>query len=201
MHIGSRRVYPGELHSDFRICMRKIIKLSHVVALALIVLFCAAMKAACSEKQAPGQPKDPVYCVERVIDGDTLKVSGQGRVRLIGLDTPEVHYSDKLLRDAKRRKSDVGKIQELGRKASAFTKNLCLGKKVRLEFDVEKRDKYGRLLAYVYLEDGTFVNAKILEEGYGQVMTIPPNVRYADLFLQLQRQARNGRKGLWISGE
>ncbi len=68
---------------------------------------------------------------------------------------------------------------------------------MRLEFDVEKRDRYGRTLAYVYLEDGTFVNAKILEEGYGQVMTIPPNVKYSDHFLKLQREARAGNKGLW----
>jgi micrococcal nuclease len=64
------------------------------------------------------------------------------------------------------------------------------GKTVRLEFDVRRRDQYGRLLAYVYLEDGTFVNATLVEQGYGQVMTVPPNVRHQDLFLKLQREAR-----------
>ena len=181
--------------------MRKKIKLGHVVALAIVALSYGALKAAPHPKQSPGNPDQAVYYVERVVDGDTLKLSGGERVRLIGVDTPEVHYSDKLLRDAKRQNKDIRVIQELGRKASEFTKKLCGGKKVRLEFDVEKRDKYGRLLAYVYLEDGTFVNAKIMEEGYGQVMTIPPNVKYAGLFLQLQRQARDGRKGLWGSGE
>ena len=177
--------------------MRKKIKARHVVALVLIALSYAAMKVAPHAKQSPGETGETVYYVERVVDGDTLKLSGGERVRLIGVDTPEVHYSNKLLRDAKRQNKDIGTIQGMGRKASEFTKKLCDGKKVRLEFDVEKHDKYGRLLAYVYLEDGTFVNAKIMEEGYGQVMTIPPNVKYADLFLQLQRQARNGRKGLW----
>jgi micrococcal nuclease len=131
------------------------------------------------------------------VDGDTLKLSGGERVRLIGVDTPEVHYSDKLLRDAKRSGSDIKAIQAMGKKASDFTKGLCEGKRVRLEFDVEKRDRYKRLLAYVYLEDGTFINAKIIEEGYAQVMTIQPNVKYADLFLKLQREAREKGRGLW----
>ena len=68
---------------------------------------------------------------------------------------------------------------------------------MRLEYDVEKKDRYARTLAYVYLEDGTFVNAKILEEGYGQVMTVPPNVKNAQYFLDLERQARQNRAGLW----
>jgi micrococcal nuclease len=177
--------------------MRRKIKMGHVVALALVALSYAAMKVAPHAKQSTGQPKGQVYYVERVVDGDTLKLSGGERVRLIGVDTPEVHYGDKLLRDANKQGKDIRTIQELGRKASEFTKKLCGGKSVRLEFDTEKRDKYGRLLAYVYLEDGTFVNAKIMEEGYGHIMTIPPNVKYTDLFLELQRQARDGRKGLW----
>lgn len=146
---------------------------------------------------APQMAKDEAYYVSRVVDGDTIKLSDGERVRLIGVDTPEVHYSDKLLRDAKKSGRDAETIQAMGRSASAFTKSLVFGKKVKLEFDVEPRDRYGRLLAYVYLEDGTFVNAKILEEGYGQVLTIPPNVKYADRFIRLQQDARAGRKGLW----
>ena len=138
--------------------------------------------------------------VERVVDGDTLKLSNGERVRLIGIDTPEVHQSDKLLRDAKKSGKDVKTIQSLGQKASDFVKSMCAGKKVRLEFDVQKKDRYGRLLAYVYLEDGAFVNAKILEEGYAQTLTIPPNVKYAEKFVELQRNARDNRKGLWGMG-
>lgn len=141
--------------------------------------------------------KDDSLYVKRVVDGDTLKLSDNSRVRLIGVDTPEVYYSDKLVRDAYRSGKDINQIQALGRKASEFTKKLCEGKKIRLEFDVEKRDRYRRLLAYVYLEDGTFVNAKILEEGFGQVMTIPPDIKYADKFLSLEKEARQARKGLW----
>jgi micrococcal nuclease len=88
----------------------------------------------------------------------------------------------------------------MGKEASRFTRQLVEGKKVRLEFDAQKRDKYGRLLAYLYLEDGTFVNARIVEAGYAQVMTIPPNVKYADTFVGLQSQARKGDKGLWRDG-
>jgi len=85
----------------------------------------------------------------------------------------------------------------LGKRAHLFTKNLVEGKKVRLEFDVQKRDRYDRLLAYVYLEDGTFVNAEIVRQGYAQVMTIPPNVKYQELFLRLQKEARENGRGLW----
>lgn len=135
--------------------------------------------------------------VTRVIDGDTIQLETGERVRLIGIDTPEIHDSDKLYRDSRRTGQDARTIKKLGNLAYMFTKNLLEAKRISLEFDVEKRDKYERLLAYVYLKDGTFVNAKIIEEGYASLMTIPPNVKYADLFLKLYREARNNRKGLW----
>jgi micrococcal nuclease len=136
--------------------------------------------------------------VIRVIDGDTLQLANGERVRLIGIDTPEIHESDKLYRDSQRTKRDVNTIRQMGRRAYEFTKNLVEGKRVRLEFDVDKRDRYNRLLAYVYLkEDNTFVNAKIIEEGYASLMTIPPNVKQAQLFLQLNQEARRERRGLW----
>ncbi len=143
--------------------------------------------------------KHELFYVTRVVDGDTLKLSNGEKVRLIGIDTPELHYSNKLIRDARRSHRDIKTIQELGRRAAAFTEGLCYNKNVWLEFDVEKKDKYGRWLGYVYLEDGTFINAKILEEGYGQVMTIPPNVKYADYFVKLVKEARSNNKGLWAA--
>lgn len=135
--------------------------------------------------------------VKRVVDGDTLVLENGERVRLIGIDTPEVHESNKLYKDSRTTGQDVKAIQDLGRRASDFTKKLVEGKRVSLEFDVERRDKYGRMLAYVYLKDGTFVNAEIVKEGYASLMSIPPNVKYADLFLKLYRQARESRVGLW----
>ena len=137
------------------------------------------------------------YYVTRVIDGDTIKLSNGEHVRLIGIDTPEARYNEKALRDSRRSKQDLNVIFAMGKEASKFTKDLAQGKMVKLEFDVEKRDRYGRLLAYVYLEDGTFVNARVVEEGYAQVLTIPPDVKYADLFSKLQEKARVANKGLW----
>ena len=135
--------------------------------------------------------------VKRVIDGDTIELASGQRVRFIGIDTPEVHESRKLYNDSKRLKMDISVIQELGRKAYGFTRDLIEGKSVRLELDVEKYDKYGRLLAYAYLKDGTFVNAEIVKEGYASLMTIPPNVKSADLFLKLYQEARQDKRGLW----
>jgi len=136
--------------------------------------------------------------VRRVVDGDTLQLEGGERVRLIGIDTPEVHQSDKLFSDSQRSGEDIRTIQELGKRSSTFTKELVEGKFVRLEFDLEKYDKYDRLLAYVYLvDDGTFVNAEIIREGYASLLSIPPNVKYADKFQRLYQEARQERRGLW----
>ncbi|MDP3732263.1 MAG: thermonuclease family protein [Candidatus Omnitrophota bacterium] len=136
--------------------------------------------------------------VERAVDGDTLKLESGERVRLIGIDTSEMHESNKLYKDSQRSGEDVTTIQKLGRRAYEFTKKLVEGKRVSLEFDVERYDKYDRLLAYVYLKDGgTFVNAEIVKEGYASLMTIPPNVKYADLFVKLYQEARNNKRGLW----
>lgn len=173
-------------------------KLKHIQIIALIAaaaLYLGLRMA--SPAPSAAAAKDGRIYVERAIDGDTLKLSDGSRVRLIGIDTPELHYSDKLLRDAKRSAKKIKTIQAMGKKAALFTRQLCEGKAVRLEFDVDRIDRYRRLLAYVYLEDGTFINARILEEGYAQVLTVPPNVKYADHFLKLQQDARNKHKGLW----
>ncbi|PIQ87777.1 MAG: nuclease [Candidatus Omnitrophica bacterium CG11_big_fil_rev_8_21_14_0_20_43_6] len=119
------------------------------------------------------------------------------RVRLIGIDTPEIHESSKLNRDAQRSGQDLAVIKRMGNRSYEFTKALVEGKRVKLEFDVERFDKYKRILAYVYLADGTFVNAKIVEQGYASLLTYAPNVRYADLFTELYRQSRENRRGLW----
>lgn len=120
-------------------------------------------------------------------------------MRLIGIDTPESRYNSKLVRDSRRSRKDTETILKMGREASDFTRRLVEGKRVRLVFDAQRYDKYRRLLAYVYLEDGTFVNGRIIEEGYAQVMTIAPNVRYARTFLKLEREARRKGNGFWKS--
>jgi micrococcal nuclease len=75
--------------------------------------------------------------------------------------------------------------------------NLLNGKKVRLEFDFNRTDQYGRTLAYVYLEDGTFVNAELVKNGFAMTLTIPPNVKFANEFMKLQKDARENNRGLW----
>ena len=182
----------------------KTISLTGLLSLALICILFAyePVKVYLSESGKFNIPFGKSYnyaniLVARVVDGDTLKLENGERVRLIGIDTPEMHESQKLYRDSARTKQDISTIQKLGRRSYEFTKNLVEGKRVSLEFDEEKNDRYGRLLAYVYLKDGTFVNAKIVEEGYASLMTFPPNVKYVDLFLKLHQEARNGRKGLW----
>jgi len=121
--------------------------------------------------------------VKRVVDGDTIKLENGERVRYIGVDTPETKHPYK-------------KVQYFGKEASVFNTKLVEGKKIRLEYDVEKRDKYGRLLAYVYIDD-IFVNAELVKQGYARVMTIRPNTRYAEYFKKLQDQAKEEKKGLW----
>lgn len=121
-----------------------------------------------------------------MVDGDTIHVRIGGaveKVRYIGVNTPEVGHP--------RRGEEPG-----GREALALNRRLVGGKAVRLELDVQARDRYGRLLAYVWVGD-TMVNAELLRLGYAQVMTVPPNVRHQDLFLRLQRDAREAGRGLW----
>lgn len=139
---------------------------------------------------------DYVKCI-KVIDGDTIKIATGENVRLIGVDTPESRRNKKLYRDADRSKEDVDAIIAMGKESAKFTTGLVLGKDVRLEFDVQKKDRYGRLLAYVYLKDGTFVNAEIVRQGYASPMTVPPNVKHEELFRNIYREARENKRGLW----
>jgi micrococcal nuclease len=136
-----------------------------------------------------------------VYDGDTIKLADAEKVRFVGIDTPESSRNKKLFRDASRSGEDINKILAMGRSAKEYTKGLLEGRRVRLEFDIEKRDKYGRLLAYVYrVDDGLFVNEDIIRNGYAYPMTIPPNVRHADEFKKLFREAQKAERGLWSSG-
>jgi micrococcal nuclease len=136
--------------------------------------------------------------VSHVYDGDTIKLANGEKVRFVGIDTPESSENKKLFRDAQRSHQDVQEILRMGRAASEYTKSLLNDRRVRLEFDIEKRDKYGRLLAYVYrADDGLFINEDIIKNGYAYPMTIPPNVRYADEFKKLFREAQKAKRGLW----
>jgi len=139
--------------------------------------------------------------VTKITDGDTLKVIYRGDkegVRLIGIDTPESRKNAKAKKDAERSGNDVKTITALGKEATKYTKSLVrVGDEVELEFDVQKRDKYGRLLAYVYLKDGRMLNEEIIKGGYASLMTIPPNVRYVNNFMKAYKDAREHKRGLW----
>jgi micrococcal nuclease len=137
---------------------------------------------------AVGLPDGVDIAVERVVDGDTIVVTGRRNVRLIGVDAPET-------KDPNR---PVGCY---GKEASGFLASLVPeGTAVRLVGDVEQEDRYGRLLAYVYRRsDGLFVNAELVRAGYADVLTIPPNVAHADEFVALAAQARLTSQGLWAA--
>src|SRR5947209_5381517 len=134
-------------------------------------------------------------------DGDTLRValaSGSVRVRLIGIDAPETSHGDRAARQGKQLGKDAATIARLGRLAKAAAERLAPpGTPVRVETDVQTHDRYGRLLAYVFLRDGRMVNEELVRQGWTMVFTIPPNVRYADRFVRAQRDARQHRRGLW----
>ena len=149
----------------------------------------ADLETSAAERAAwPDPPKDAVAAkVQRVSDGDTFVAVVKGRrerIRVIGVDTPE--------------SVDPNRPDEpYGEEASNFAKHYLDGETVRLAGDAEPRDRYGRMLAYVWLRDGTFWNALLVAEGYAQQLTIPPNVTYASLFRRLVAEARRNDRGLW----
>ena len=126
-------------------------------------------------------PEGETATVTDVIDGDTIDVTLNGReerIRYIGIDTPE--RGDYFYEEATEANADY-----------------VLGQTVILVKDVSETDRYGRLLRYVYLEDGTFVNAELVWEGYAHAYTFPPDVGYSDYFLELEQEARTDGRGLW----
>ena len=123
------------------------------------------------------------YPVHRVVDGDTVVLETIGTVRLIGVDTPETVDPRK-------------PVQAFGAEASRFLHSLLDGQQVRLEFDQQRTDKYGRTLAYLYLPDNTFVNREIVAQGYGHAYLKYP-FKWMEQFREAERGAREARLGLW----
>lgn len=144
--------------------------------------------ALAATRQAAGPPAAPQgqVAVVRIVDGDTLIVTGGVRVRLIGINTPESVDPDR-------------PVECFGKEAAAALARLVPpGTPVRLTYDVERTDRFGRTLAYLYrTSDGLFINAALVEQGFAQPATYPPNVAHAAEFAVLAGQARQGRMGLW----
>ena len=130
------------------------------------------------------------YKVSKITDGDTFYVttssSEKYKIRLIGIDAPETRNVGVKVRK-----------EYFGTEAKIFVTQLLKNRKVKLTFDVQKTDRYGRVLAYVYLENGIFLNQYLVEKGYAVVSTFPPNVKFVEVFTKAEKSARNKKLGLW----
>lgn len=130
--------------------------------------------------------------VIRVIDGDTVEIKGGKAARYIGIDTPET-----------RKKTEKGwkKVSDpYGEEAKRFNEQLVLGKDIRFEFDVQKQDRYKRLLVYCFVKDGdkeVFAQAELLKNGLAYLYTFPPNVKYTKVLVEALKSARANRRGVW----
>jgi micrococcal nuclease len=154
---------------------------------ALVAVIVGGAGGCGSTSRSP--PNDPDLApVTTVTDGDTLHVAYAGkdeRVRLIGVDSPEVAWYG-------------GDGECFGEESALFARRLLAGRSVGLEFDRERRDRFGRLLAYVYLEDELF-NLTLVTLGYARADPFPPNTSRAEAFAQAEETARSEGRGLWSS--
>ena len=124
------------------------------------------------------------HTVKWVNDGDTIILANGKRVRYIGINAPEIDHEDQ-------------KAQPYGYQARSFNKEQVMSKRIRLEYDVERYDRYGRLLAYIFLQDGSFINARLLQAGLAFCLFRNPNVRYNTILLKAQQDAMNLKNGMW----
>jgi micrococcal nuclease len=122
--------------------------------------------------------------VRWVIDGDTIILTNGRHVRYIGINTPEIEHEHQ-------------KAEPYGYHAKKYNEKLVFSKTVRLQFDKERHDHFGRLLAYVFLPDGTFINQAMIAQGYAYLLPQKPNIKYAKILLQAQREAMSAKKGMW----
>ncbi len=150
----------------------------------IIIIIIIAYNIISTEKPPENFENMKKTVVERVVDGDTIIISGGERIRMIGINTPESV-------------KEAGEVEHFGIEASKYTKDKLEGKTIYIEKDVSDRDDYGRLLRYIYLEDGTFYNEKIVKEGYAFAGTYPPDVKYNEILHDAEDYARENNLGLW----
>ena len=199
---------------------KKNIKKYFLISFIVLIFFCIA-------KIIPAYVDEKIVTydkVKRIVDGDTIVLEEQGAVRLIGVDTPEYHDSEKLLRVSRQTGISLAAIKKLGEDAKEFTEKIANGKNVRVQFDINNNkinhiDKYNRLLAYVFVFDvdenipnlvwinfgdkgeerkAVFLNASIIKAGYGEAYRYfqYQNKRY---FIGLEKEAREALRGLWLT--
>jgi micrococcal nuclease len=162
--------------------LKKVKFISYLFFILVVIFYLAHERFSLSRQNAP----DNFVTVVSVSDGDTVSVildKRREKVRLIGIDAPELGQ------------------KPWGAEAKKYLETLLgsSGWKVELQFDVEKRDKYGRILAYLKTTDGKLINLLMVRNGYAMLFTIPPNVRYAAELRAAQREAREKRLGIWGS--
>lgn len=154
------------------------LKFLQIVLLFLVVMLNAQLK------------ENIFYKVSKISDGDTFYVKTENsekfKIRLIGIDAPESYNVGTKVRK-----------EYFGEEAKIHMKHILENKKVKLAFDVQKTDRYGRVLAYAYLENGVFLNQYLVEQGYAVVATFPPNVKFVESFAKAEKLARNKKRGLW----
>jgi len=128
------------------------------------------------------------YSIKKEVDGDTFWLDDGcdgAKIRFIGMDAPESRNMFKI------------KEEPYGKESTKYLHQLIVNQKVRVEFDVQKKDRYNRILAYCFLQDGTFLNDIMVKSGYALVDTHPPNIKYQDLFIKSQKYARQNNLGIW----
>jgi len=164
----------------------------------LSILLISLFLCSCTTFQGHSAETTSFILCTRVVDGDTIVVKGIGKIRLIGVDTPETKHPRK-------------PVEYFGKEASAFTKKMVEGKRVRLEYDWQKKDKYNRTLAYVYVMTNDvqdmpefknrasiklMVNAELIKQGYGHAYT-RYSFKYLEQFRKYEKEARENKRGLW----
>jgi micrococcal nuclease len=182
----------------------KIVVNSHLKSWIAASLFLAILMLVEGMTTRTGHAFAQSTRIDHVIDGDTIRVrfrdGSRELVRLIGIDAPELHHSEKLEKQARNAHVDTKSIIQLGERSAQVARSLMpKGSEIRLEYDVVRRDKYGRLLCYAYLPDSTFVNKELILRGFAHLTTYPPNVSKVDELRVAYADARAGGRGLWAS--
>ena len=174
---------------------RRVRSLLILAALTLVSALSSSLVRPSGTAPVPGSERLPGDAVvRRAVDGDTVKLTDGRLVRYIGIDTPEVrrHQGERWVNDP----------EPFSEAAAEANRQLVEGRRVRLEYDVQTHDRFGRLLAYVYVSaprggDEVMVNEELLRLGYAKLLTIPPDVRYAERFREVMTEARQAQRGLW----